>query len=127
MTTKKLVNDPSRAVDDMLAGAVLMNPGIVKMDNRRVLLRSGKKCISLLSKTVRQLSIFYIKTWRTCCQGRLPSCVAVGQGTNLPSLGMLGTEWSTLAPPDPFLPHRHRQKFCAQFWDWQSTIRLESW
>jgi hypothetical protein len=42
MSTKKMLNSVETAVDEMLAGAVASNPGLVKLENHRVVLRSGK-------------------------------------------------------------------------------------
>ena len=42
MTTKKMLNAVDTAVDEMLEGTVASNPGLVKMENNRIALRSGE-------------------------------------------------------------------------------------
>lgn len=38
--SKKLVNDPERAVDEALAGLVAVHPGLVLLEGHRVVLRA---------------------------------------------------------------------------------------
>jgi len=53
MSTKKMINSVESTVDEMLAGTVASNPGLVKMENHRVVLRSGKK--TLLNMIMKSL------------------------------------------------------------------------
>ena len=43
--SKKLINDPERAVDESLAGLVSVNPGLRLIDGHRVVLRADVKDI----------------------------------------------------------------------------------
>ena len=45
MSTKKMLNNVDSSVDEMLLGTVLSNPNLVKMENHRVVLRSGKRAL----------------------------------------------------------------------------------
>jgi dihydroxyacetone kinase len=40
MSTKKLINDPERVVDEALEGLLATNPGVSAVDNHRVVVRS---------------------------------------------------------------------------------------
>jgi hypothetical protein len=53
MSTKKMINSVETTVDEMLAGAVASNPGLVKLENHRVVLRSG-----LFAKTFQIFRLF---------------------------------------------------------------------
>ena len=55
MSTKKMINSVETTVDEMLAGAVASNPGLVKLENHRVVLRSG-----LFAKTFQIFRLFVL-------------------------------------------------------------------
>jgi hypothetical protein len=66
MSTKKMLNAVDTAVDEMLAGTVASNPGLAKMDNHRVVLRSGKKQLrrtnGSASTTIQGCQTVYLQT-----------------------------------------------------------------
>lgn len=48
--SKKLVNDPERAVDEALAGLVAVHPGLVLLEGHRVVLRADISSVIATNK-----------------------------------------------------------------------------